>query len=64
VGSWAFDCVSNAWTHRSARHDELFGYEHLQDRWDWSIALEHVQPEGRSIVVEAFAQAMHTRRLL
>ncbi len=56
LGSWDLDLVTGA-THRSLRHDQIFGYEELLPEWSYDLFLEHVHPEDRPFVRRRFDDA-------
>ena len=49
MGTWHFDFLQNK-TIQSIEHAQIFGYEEVQDNWNYKIYLEHVIPEDRPIV--------------
>ena len=57
LGCWDLDLVEN-YTHRSLRHDQIFGYQILQSEWNYEIFLKHVLPEDRVRVAECFSRAL------
>jgi PAS domain S-box-containing protein len=57
VGVWDFDMVDRTiW--RSIEHDRLFGYEQLQEEWNFERFLSHVIPADRERVTQAFQIAI------
>ena len=50
IGDWDLDLVSGT-ARRSLRHDRCFGYDRLQDDWDFETFLRHVHPDDRAEVV-------------
>jgi PAS domain S-box-containing protein len=59
LGTWDLDMTTDIVV-RSLRHDQIWGYPELQSEWGLDIALQHVLPEDRSIVKEAYARAKET----
>jgi signal transduction histidine kinase/ActR/RegA family two-component response regulator len=56
MGSWEL-YLSTGTVHRTARHDQIFGYSEIQPFWDFGTTLEHIVLEDRDAVKQAFAQA-------
>jgi signal transduction histidine kinase/CheY-like chemotaxis protein len=56
MGSWEL-YLSTGTVHRTARHDQIFGYSEIQPFWDFSTTLEHIVEEDRADVRQAFSQA-------
>src|ERR1700744_1813354 len=56
LGSWEL-YLSTGTVHRTARHDQIFGYSAIQPFWDLETTLEHIVEEDRAAVRQAFAQA-------
>jgi signal transduction histidine kinase/ActR/RegA family two-component response regulator len=56
LGSWEL-YLSTGTVHRTARHDQIFGYSDIQPFWDLETTLEHIVEEDRTAVRQAFAQA-------
>ena len=48
--------------YRSLQHDRIFGYELLLPQWTYEMFLEHVVPEDRDRVDQAFKQATAARQ--
>jgi PAS domain S-box-containing protein len=59
MGAWELDIKSGATWH-SLKHDQIFGYEHLQPVWTYNTFLSHVIPEDRSRVKQAIERASVT----
>lgn len=62
MGSWDID-FSTGDARRTPRHDEIFGYQKLLDRWDVDLFLEHIDPAQRDEVSDAFAAALKSGTL-
>jgi signal transduction histidine kinase/ActR/RegA family two-component response regulator len=58
-GSWELYLSTGA-VHRTARHDQIFGYVEIQPFWDLEMTLAHIVEEDRPDVRQAFAQAKLT----
>jgi signal transduction histidine kinase/CheY-like chemotaxis protein len=56
MGSWELYLSTGA-IHRTLRHDRIFGYATPQPFWDLNATFEHLIPEDRAPVREAFAHA-------
>lgn len=56
MGSWELYLSTGA-VHRTARHDQIFGYSEIQPFWDLETTLEHIVDQDRAAVRQAFAQA-------
>ncbi|MGA7804413.1 MAG: ATP-binding protein [Bradyrhizobium sp.] len=56
MGSWDFDLMSNT-ARRTAKHDQIFGYEELLPCWGIPQFLGHVMNEDRETVERAFERA-------
>src|SRR5580692_1849619 len=56
MGSWEL-YLSTGTVHRTARHDQIFGYSEIQPFWDFSTTLENIVEEDRRDVRQAFSQA-------
>ena len=59
MGSWELDLASGE-MRRSLRHDQLFGYDSYQKRWDTTRELAHFLPEDRQSLKHALAEAKLT----
>src|SRR5450631_6963 len=59
LGSWELYLSTGA-VHRTARHDQIFGYVEIQPFWDLEMTLAHIVEEDRPDVRQAFAQAKLT----
>jgi signal transduction histidine kinase/ActR/RegA family two-component response regulator len=56
MGSWELYLSTGA-VHRTARHDQIFGYSQIQPFWDLDMTFEHILDEDRAAVRQAFSQA-------
>jgi signal transduction histidine kinase/ActR/RegA family two-component response regulator len=56
MGSWELYLSTGA-VHRTARHDQIFGYSEIQPFWDLEMTLEHIVDQDRAAVRQAFSQA-------
>ncbi|HEY8611523.1 MAG TPA: ATP-binding protein, partial [Roseomonas sp.] len=56
MGSWDLDLTTDT-SRRTPQHDRIFGYPELLPSWGRDDFLQHVVPEERSSVVQAFAKA-------
>ncbi|WP_262964736.1 response regulator [Methylobacter psychrophilus] len=56
AGAWELN-LSNKTAFRTLQHDQIFGYNTLQPKWDYGILLSHVVPEDRPIVKKCFIDA-------
>jgi signal transduction histidine kinase/CheY-like chemotaxis protein len=56
MGSWELYLSTGA-VHRTARHDQIFGYAGIQPFWDLDMTFEHIADEDRASVRQAFSQA-------
>ena len=56
MGSWELYLSTGA-VHRTARHDQIFGYAEIQPFWDLEMTLEHIVDQDRAAVRQAFSQA-------
>lgn len=57
LGQWDLNLIDNT-THRTLRHDQIFGYESLLPEWTYKMFLEHVLPEDRPRVDATFRDAL------
>ena len=57
LGQWDLNLVTNA-AHRTLRHDQIFGYDSLLPEWTYDMFLNHVIPQDRPAVDQAFQQAI------
>ncbi len=56
MGTWDLDLKRHTmW--RSLRNDQIFGYDSLLPEWTYEMFLEHVLPEDRDFVDQAFKEA-------
>ena len=60
LGDWDLDLVNNTAT-RSARHDEIFGYDPPRPDWSYDVFAQHVVEEDRERVALAFTTAFEQR---
>ncbi|UOA09668.1 response regulator [Methylobacter sp. S3L5C] len=56
AGAWELNLI-NKTTFRTLQHDQIFGYNTLQPKWDYGTLLSHVLPEDRPIVKKCFTEA-------
>src|ERR1700684_2888097 len=56
LGSWEL-YLSTGTVHRTARHDQIFGYSEIQPFWDLERTLQHIVEQDRAAVRQAFSQA-------
>jgi PAS domain S-box-containing protein len=59
MGSWDYDFATGT-SHRSPRHDQIFGHPDVQANWSPLDSIEHYLPEDRERVATAFKQASDT----
>ena len=57
IGAWDLDLVDHT-AYRTLQHDRIFGYEELLPEWSYEVFLEHVHPDDRARVDEAFQTAV------
>ena len=57
LGNWELDLKSGTAV-RSLRHDQIFGYDKLLPAWTYQAFMDHVLPEDRRKVDEAFQKAV------
>ena len=57
MGDWDFDLVDNT-SHRSFRHDQVFGYKEPVSEWGLETFMEHVHPDDREEVSRKFFSAI------
>lgn len=57
LGSWEMDLLRNT-SKRSARHDQIFGYDALLPEWRYEHFMRHVLPADRTAVHAAFRSAL------
>jgi PAS domain S-box-containing protein len=57
LGDWTLDLATGVFE-RSARHDEIFGYEEPRPRWSYQTFLEHLFEEDRAAVDTSFRRAI------
>ncbi len=64
VGQWDLDLLTDT-SHRSPRHDQIFGYDELVPQWGYQTFLnKHVHPDDRAQVDQTFEQALANRKPL
>jgi signal transduction histidine kinase/CheY-like chemotaxis protein len=56
MGSWELYLSTGA-VHRTARHDQIFGYAEIQPFWDLEMTFAHIVEEDRAAVRQGFALA-------
>jgi PAS domain S-box-containing protein len=59
MGLWDLDLATDG-SHRTLRHDQIFGYETLQPTWGREVFLPHLYPEDREVEQHAFERAFTT----
>jgi diguanylate cyclase (GGDEF)-like protein/PAS domain S-box-containing protein len=62
IGIWELDLIKDT-SVRNLRHDRIFGYEKEIEHWGAKIFFEHIIPEDRPSVQEAFEEAIKTGKL-
>ncbi|NQW99301.1 PAS domain S-box protein, partial [bacterium] len=60
TGAWDLNLIDHS-SHRSLKHDQIFGYETRLPQWTYEIFLEHVLPEDRAQVDQNFRQAVDSK---
>lgn len=60
TGAWELDLIDHS-ANRSLKHDQIFGYQTLLPQWTFEMFLEHVVPEDRARVDQAFRQAVSSQ---
>jgi PAS domain S-box-containing protein len=53
LGTWDLDLINDIAV-RSLRHDQIWGYTEAQPKWSPEIAMQHVVPEDRQSIREAY----------
>ena len=61
IGDWDLNLTDHT-SHRSLKHDQIFGYDSLLEDWTYEIFLEHVVPEDRAYVDKKFQRATSTKK--
>ncbi len=56
LGSWELYLSTGA-VHRTARHDQIFGYCEIQPFWDLETTLAHIADQDQAAVRKAFSEA-------
>ena len=59
MGGWELYLSTGA-VHRTLRHDQIFGYSHMQPFWDLQTTFDHIVSEDQASLREAFSQATIT----
>ena len=62
MGDWELDLHTDT-SHRTLRHDRLFGYTELQAEWGSARMLDHVVPEDKAMVSAEFKRAVRDGKL-
>ncbi|KWT74904.1 PAS domain-containing protein [Candidatus Magnetominusculus xianensis] len=57
MGDWELDLIDGSSTHRSLKHDQIFGYKKPLPHWNFSLFLEHVHPDDRTRVEKSYYEA-------
>jgi PAS domain S-box-containing protein len=57
IGRWDLD-VASGQVSRSARHDQIFGYEAPRQSWTLADTLAHIAPEDRVLMEEHYQAAL------
>ncbi|MEY8251495.1 MAG: diguanylate cyclase, partial [Colwellia sp.] len=60
IGNWELNLIDHT-SHRSLRHDQIFGYDSLLPQWTYEMFLEHVIPEDRADVDSKFQAAIENK---
>jgi diguanylate cyclase (GGDEF)-like protein/PAS domain S-box-containing protein len=60
IGNWELNLIDHT-SHRSLRHDQIFGHDELLPNWTYEIFLEHVIPEDRAKVDKNFQSAIKNK---
>jgi diguanylate cyclase (GGDEF)-like protein/PAS domain S-box-containing protein len=60
IGHWELNLIDYT-SHRSLRHDQIFGYDSLLPTWTYEMFLEHVIPEDRAKVDKNFQAAIKNK---
>jgi PAS domain S-box-containing protein len=59
MGLWDLDLRTDE-SHRTLRHDQIFGYDTLQPAWGREVFLPHLYPDDREVEQRAFDRALAT----
>jgi PAS domain S-box-containing protein len=59
MGLWDLDLRTDE-SHRTLRHDQIFGYDTLRPAWGREVFLTHLHPADREVEARAFAAAFAT----
>jgi len=62
IGMWEFD-IQNKTYSCSNRHDQIFGYETMQNAWNKDIFKSHILPDDLDYVKKAFEEAFNKKSL-
>lgn len=60
IGNWELNLVNHT-SHRSLRHDQIFGYDSLLLQWTYEMFLEHVVEEDKTDVDTKFQHAINSQ---
>ncbi len=60
IGIWELDLQTLDSPVRTARHDEIFGYDGPPDDWSFERFLDHVVPEHRDRIERSFEESLRT----
>ncbi|MBV8593393.1 MAG: PAS domain S-box protein [Caulobacteraceae bacterium] len=63
MGTWDVDLRRACSMSRNLRHDQIFGYDALQDQWSSDVTREHIIDEDRPIFDSALKEAMRSGRI-
>ncbi|WP_372751425.1 PAS domain S-box protein [Labilibaculum sp.] len=59
IGAWDLNLFDNS-SRRTLIHDQIFGYDHLLPEWTYDMFLNHVFPDDKNYVDEAFNRAIES----
>ena len=57
LGDWDLN-LADGTTHRSLKHDRIFGYESLLAQWTYEMFIDHILPEDRAQVDRKYQYAI------
>jgi diguanylate cyclase (GGDEF)-like protein/PAS domain S-box-containing protein len=60
IGNWELNLIDHT-SHRSLKHDQIFGYDSLLPQWTYEMFLQHVIPEDRTEVDRKFQKAINNK---
>lgn len=60
LGAWELNLQTNEYW-RTVKHDQIFGYNKLEDAWDFDRLLSHIYDEDRIQIEESFSDAVRSR---